>query len=203
MKQIENLIPNYVKLKKDQKDETGQTLSYFKGLIEGCSIGHYIPSYHFDDYYEFYCLKASSTELVHPNISADVTNYEAPQSLFFWYKQMDDKCDFRFRERKKASEPTDPACDPIQYFLNTPITEKVPTTNEFENWSLEETAFYVDFDYVPKKPHMFQPKRTFHHEMNLDYFVSPRMHIRYTRMTLSGVLYCDTFQIETIFKSHA
>ena len=45
---------------------------------------------------------------------------------------------------------------------------------------------------------MFQPKRTFHHEENLDFWVSPRMHIRYIRGWLTGVLYCDCFQIETI-----
>ena len=56
----------------------------------------------------------------------------------------------------------------------------------------------MDYEYVPKNPHMFQPKRTFHHEVNHDYWVSPRMHIRYQKMWLSGVMYCDTFQIETI-----
>lgn len=45
---------------------------------------------------------------------------------------------------------------------------------------------------------MFQPKRTFHHEENLDFWVSPRMHIRYIKGWLTGVLYCDCFQIETI-----
>lgn len=95
MKEIEKLIPNYHKLKVDMKDKTGQTLTYFKGLIEGCSIGHYVPSYHFFDYYKFDCLRASSTEIVHPNISDDVTDHNAPQSLYFWFKQMDDKCEFK------------------------------------------------------------------------------------------------------------
>lgn len=78
MTEIEKLIPNYPKLRVDIKDKTGQTLSYFSGLIEGCSIGHYVPAYNYDDYYQFDFLKANSTEMVHPNISDDVTDYNAP-----------------------------------------------------------------------------------------------------------------------------
>ena len=48
---------------------------------------------------------------------------------------------------------------------------------------------------------MFQPKRTFNHEENIDFWVSPRMHIRYIKLWLTGVLYCDTFTIETILIS--
>ena len=77
MAEIEKLIPNYPKLRKDMKDKTGQTLSYYKGLIEGCSIGHYVPAYNYDDYYHFDVLKANSTERVHPNVSADVTDFNA------------------------------------------------------------------------------------------------------------------------------
>lgn len=198
MAEIEKLIPNYPKLRKDMKDKTGQTLSYYKGLIEGCSIGHYVPAYNYDDYYHFDVLKANSTEMVHPNVSADVTDFNAPQSLFFWYKQMDDKCQFKFKERSMPDHPADPSVEPIQYFLETPITQKVPSTDSFKDWPLKQRPFLVDFDYVPQNPHMFQPKRTFHHEENLDFWVSPRMHIRYIRGWLTGVLYCDTFQIETI-----
>lgn len=86
MAEIELLIPNYQKLRVDIKDKTGQTLSYYRGLIEGCSIGHFVPSYNYDDYYKFDYLKANSKEMIHPNVSADVIDYNAPQSLFFWYK---------------------------------------------------------------------------------------------------------------------
>ena len=51
MAEIEKLIPNYSKLRVDVKDKTGQTLSYYRGLIEGCSIGHYVPAYNYNDYY--------------------------------------------------------------------------------------------------------------------------------------------------------
>jgi len=51
MGQIEKLIPNYAKLRCDMKDKSGQTLSYFKGLIEGVSIGHYVPAYNYDEYF--------------------------------------------------------------------------------------------------------------------------------------------------------
>ena len=118
------------------KDNSGQTLSYFRGHIEGCSIGHYVPAYNFDDYYKFDYLKANSKEIVHPNISADVTDAEAPQSLFFWYKQMDDKCNFHFKERIRPEHPADPRKEPIQYFLDTPITENVPGTDLFREWPL-------------------------------------------------------------------
>lgn len=99
MTEIEQMIPNYSKLRVDMKDKSGQTLSYYKGLIEGCSIGHYVPSYNYYDYYKFDYLKANSTDMVHPNISSDVEDHDAPQSLFFWYKQMDDKCKFIYKER--------------------------------------------------------------------------------------------------------
>ena len=136
MLQIEKLIPNYAKLRVDMKDNTGQTLSYFRGLIEGCSIGHYVPSYNYDDYYAFDYLRANSKEIVHPNVSVDVTDHSAPQSLFFWYKQMDDKCKFVHKDRVKPQHPVDPRVEPIQYFLDTPITEKVPSTELFREWPL-------------------------------------------------------------------
>lgn len=89
--------------------------------------------------------------------------------------------------------------EPIQYFLDTPVTEKVPSVEMFENWPLEQKSFMTDFDMVPKNPHFYQPRRSYQHEVNYDYFVSPRMHIRYVRMWLTGIMYCDCFQVETIF----
>ena len=93
MSEIEKIVPHYSLLRQDMKDKTGQTLSYFKGVIEGCSIGHYIPSYHFDNYHEYDCLSVNKSE--HPCPSEDFADHVSPISLFMWYKQMDDKVNFR------------------------------------------------------------------------------------------------------------
>lgn len=74
---------------------------------------------------------------MHPSISDDVKDYNAPQSLFFWYKQMDDKCLFKYKERVMPQHPANPKEEPIQYFLDTPVTKKVPSTELFKDWPLK------------------------------------------------------------------
>ena len=46
---------------------------------------------------------------------------------------------------------------------------------------------------------MFQPKKSWHTENNKDYFVSPRMHIRYNECITRGVMYGDCFIVQTLY----
>ena len=42
------------------------------------------------------------------------------------------------------------------------------------------------------------PKETKHIESNIDYYVSPRMFIRYLATKGFGYLYADTFEVQTL-----
>jgi hypothetical protein len=46
---------------------------------------------------------------------------------------------------------------------------------------------------------MFQPKKSWHTEYNKDYFVSPRMHIRFNECIVRGVMYGDCISVQTIY----
>jgi len=48
-----------------------------------------------------------------PSISDDVIDYDKPNSLYFWYKQMDERCKFEFEEDLNHSLPLDPLIHPI------------------------------------------------------------------------------------------
>ena len=123
MKEIELLIPNYHLLKQDIKDKTGQTLSYFKIFIEDCPISHYVTSVHFDNLFKFDCLSFAKSN--NPSVSRDVKDFECPNSMNYWYKQMDDKCEMNYiyEERPERS------IDPLEYFLHNPKTQEVPETH--------------------------------------------------------------------------
>lgn len=108
---LENLIPYYKLLSIDSKDPKGETRSYEKGFYSGISIGHYVPTYLFDQYYKFDCLSMNTSNC--PSISDDVIDYDKPNSLYFWYKQMDERCKFEFEEDLNPSLPLDPLIHPI------------------------------------------------------------------------------------------
>lgn len=111
MAQLENLIPYYKLLSIDSKDPKGETRCYEKGFYSGISIGHYVPTYLFDQYYKFDCLSMNKSNC--PSISDDVIDYDEPNSLYFWYKQMDERCKFEFEEDLNPSLPLDPLIHPI------------------------------------------------------------------------------------------
>lgn len=112
---------------------------------------------------------------------------------------MNDKVNFDYRYLgNKVQRPADPKKNPLQYFLDTPVTESVPEVSQFEDWPLSEHAYQLNYDFVPKKRVMFQPKKTANHEVNVDYYVSPRMFIRYTKTWVTDVMYADSFQVEAI-----
>lgn len=84
MKEIELLIPNYPLLRQDIKDKRGQTLSYFKEFMKGCSLSHYITASHFDNIFKFDCLSFDKSN--NPSVSRDVKDYKCPNSMNYWYK---------------------------------------------------------------------------------------------------------------------
>lgn len=197
LRQIEGLIPHFQQLRHNHKDKQGQTLTYYSGMVEGCSIGHLVPAYFYDGFYKFDCLAAGKSG--HPCVSQEVVDRDAPQSLHFWYKQMEDKVNFRTTHYTQWDRrPQDPKADPLQYYLDTPTTESVPKASDFADWPLKRDAFLVEYDYVPKKRVMFQPKKTANHEQNIDFYVSPRMFIRYSRVWVTDVMYSDCFEFEAI-----
>lgn len=51
LRQIEQLIPHFQQLRHNHKDKQGQTLTYYSGMVEGCSIGHLVPSYFYDGFF--------------------------------------------------------------------------------------------------------------------------------------------------------
>ena len=59
---------------------------------------------------------------------------------------MDDKCKFNYRERNMPAHPVDPKVEPIQYFLDNPVTKKVPNIDQFKDWPLQQRAFFLDYD---------------------------------------------------------
>lgn len=118
---------------------------------------------------------------------------------------MQDKVNFRTTKYVDQVEnrPLDPRSDPIQYFIdNTESTcenrKQAPAPAEFKEWPLKRDAFMVDYDFVPKNRVMFQPKKTANHEMNIDFFVSPRMFIRYSRVWVTDVMYSDCFEFQAM-----
>ena len=48
-----------------------------------------------------------------PSISDDVIDYDEPNSLFFWYKQMDERCKFEFEEDPNPQPTFDPFINPL------------------------------------------------------------------------------------------
>lgn len=126
-------------------------------------------------------------------MSVEVKDQNAPQSLHFWYKQMNDKVNFSYKKYWDEMQRGQPTTDPIQYFFDTPKTEKIPDTSLFESWPLQRKVYQMDYDFVPQKRVMFQPKKTANHELNIDFYVSPRIFIRYTKTWVTDVMYADSF----------
>ena len=78
-------------------------------------------------------------------------------------------------------------------------TTEIPSTAEFENWPLEHHSFDETFATVPKKPFMFQPRRVISTEKNIDYFISPRMFIRFIGIKFTGEHpLLDHFRCDTV-----
>jgi hypothetical protein len=96
----------------------------------------------------------------------------------YWYKQMDDKCEMNYSYFKRPES----LIDPLQYFLHNFITTDIPNAKSFESWPLKIDSFETKFIYIPQNPEFLQPKKVWNTEKNIDYFVSPRIHIRYTEL---------------------
>ena len=199
MADIEALIPHYELLRQDTKDKSGQTITYYNDFIEGCSIGHAVPAYFYHSFYKFNCLAAAQS--APPQVSKDVEDTSAPQSLHFWFKQIGDKEKFNYTDylQWSSKESKDPKLDPLQYFLDNPTTEQIPSPSDFSHWPYQRNAFQIDYDNVPKKRVMFQPKKTANHELDIDFYVSPRLYIRYVKTWVTDVMYCNCFQFEALF----
>ena len=112
-------------------------------------------------------------------------------SIFFWFKQTGDRQEFKYKWFDDVSGPS-------SYILANPKTDEVSKTEVFENWPLEIKAFETTFATVPKNPFFLQPKRTDHSETNIDYFVSPRIYMRYFDNVVSGAMYTDCFKAENL-----
>lgn len=76
MKQIEGLIPHYSLLRNNLKSKSGQTLTFYSEFIKGCSIGHLVTSYFYDNFHKYDCLSLDASS--HPFPSNDVKDRKAP-----------------------------------------------------------------------------------------------------------------------------
>lgn len=83
LNKIEKLIPHYHMITRDQRDEEGISMLYFKTFIPGVSLSHALLSYNFNDLFKFDCLSVDKSE--HPNPSRDIKDNKDPQSMFFWF----------------------------------------------------------------------------------------------------------------------
>ena len=192
MQLIEQMIPGYENLKHDCKSSEGMTRSYAKYFFPGVSFSHAVLAWNYDTL-KFNCLAPSKTES--PNLSDDLKHkLDDPMSLHHWFKQLGDRKEFTYKYHDYPSEP-------VSYLLKNFERTEVPKPSEFENWPLEHHTFDEEFATVPKNPFMFQPRRVISKEKNIDYFVSPRMFIRFIGIRFGGdhpLLDPEHFRVDSV-----
>jgi hypothetical protein len=98
------------------------------------SLSFYATSYLFDNIHKFDCLRPDK------NLDLDICNdipkknYDKPQSLMFFFKQMDCKEEFEFFYEKEDFVDN----EPVQYMIEDPFSEKMP---DFKSWPLSKEVY--------------------------------------------------------------
>ena len=67
-----------------------------------------------------------------------------------------------------------------------------------QTWPLQHQAYIASLKHRPKCAHPMQPKEVSAIEAHTDFYVSPRMFIRFIENKASGFTYCDNFSIQTL-----
>ena len=95
MAKIAKLIPHWNKPVPGLKGKVGYHIDYHSCTVQGCSLSHVYTTWLYENIYKFDTLSPNNNPDI-DNRSKDVTDLDAPQSLLFFFKQMENKERFTF-----------------------------------------------------------------------------------------------------------
>jgi len=130
MDKIIQLIPNW-DAPAAISGKKGYYIEYYKNTFQGISLAFFMTTYHYDNIYKFETCSPNNNKDI-GQTAKEIKDHDAPQSLMFFYKQMDQKRDmaFRYPEHKEENKALD-------YFISDPFSKRMPSFEEIKNWPLE------------------------------------------------------------------
>ena len=87
MEKIIKLIPNW-DTPAAISGKRGYYIDYYKNTFQGVSLAFFMTAYHYDNIYRFDCCSPNANKDI-GEVTKDVKDHDAAQSLMFFYKQMD------------------------------------------------------------------------------------------------------------------